>query len=218
MIENIKEELKKYFESETYLDDETGYTKDGRGVDWMIVNLLPKVERLIDKNIHKNCLDVGSAQGYFTRVLKEHFENAYGVDFSKNRISYAKKYETDNLKFVVADLTESLLSKIPMKFDFMFTNAVIPHIPAQFKSDVFKNLAEIANPGCIFTIYDGMIEEGVDLTFDTWEPGQHINVTFFSKSWLEENATDWEIVEVNNIGELTEEIILKRKNYEYKLN
>ena len=73
MIENIKEELKKYFESETYLDDETGYTKDGRGVDWMIDNLLPKVERLIDKNLHKNCLDVGSAQGYFTRVLKEHF-------------------------------------------------------------------------------------------------------------------------------------------------
>ena len=211
MIENIKEELKKYFESETYLDDETGYTKDGRGVDWMIDNLLPKVERLIDKNLHKNCLDVGSAQGYFTRVLKEHFENTYGVDFSENRISYAKKYETDNLKFVVADLTESLSSKIPMKFDFMFTNAVIPHIPAQFKSDVFKNLAEIANPGCIFTIYDGMIPEGVDLTFNTWKPGQHINVTFFSKSWLEENATDWEIVEINNIGNLTEEIILKRK-------
>jgi 2-polyprenyl-3-methyl-5-hydroxy-6-metoxy-1,4-benzoquinol methylase len=211
MIENIKEELKKYFESETYLDDETGYTKDGRGVDWMIDNLLPKVERLIDKNLHKNCLDVGSSQGYFTRVLKEHFENAYGVDFSENRISYAKKYETDNLKFVVADLTESLSSKIPMKFDFMFTNAVIPHIPAQFKSDVFKNLAEIANPGCIFTIYDGMIPEGVDLTFNTWKPGQHINVAHFSKSWLEENATDWEIVEINNIGYLTEEIILKRK-------
>ena len=52
MIENIKEELKKYFESETYLDDETRYTKDGRGVDWVIDNLLTKVERLIDKNIH----------------------------------------------------------------------------------------------------------------------------------------------------------------------
>ena len=90
-------------------------------------------------------------------VLKEHFENVYGVDFSENRISYAKKYESDNLKFVTADLTETLSSKIPMKFDFMFTNAVIPHIPVQFKSDVFKNLAEIANPGCIFTMYDGMI-------------------------------------------------------------
>ena len=211
MIENIKEELKKYFESETYLDDETGYTKDGRGVDWMIDNLLPKIQRLIDKDIHKNCLDVGSAQGYFTRVLKEHFYNTYGVDFSENRISYAKKYETDNLKFVVADLTESLTPKIPIKFDFMFTNAVIPHIPAQFKSDVFKNLAEIANVGCIFVIYDGMIDDGVELTFNEWRPGQHINVTFFSKSWLEDNAIDWEIIEINNIGNLTEEIILKRK-------
>lgn len=211
MIINIKEELKKYFESETYLDNETGYTVDGRGVDWMIDNLLPKVERLIDKSLHKNCLDVGSAQGYFTRVLQQHFENTYGVDFSEKRISYAKKYETDNLKFFVADLTESLTSKVFTKFDFMFTNAVIPHIPAQFKSDVFKNLAEIANPGCIFTIYDGMIEDGVDLTFNTWQPNQHINVSFFSKSWLEKNAIDWEIVEINNVGNLTEEIILKKK-------
>jgi hypothetical protein len=93
----------------------------------------------------------------------------------------------------------------------MFTNAVIPHIPAQFKSDVFKNLAEIANVGCTFVIYDGMIDDGVELTFNEWRPGQHINVTFFSKSWLEENAIDWEIIEINNIGNLTEEIILKRK-------
>ena len=65
MIENIKTELKNYFESETNLDNETGYTKDGRGVDWMIENLLPKVERLIDKNTHKNCLDVG----YYTEEI-----------------------------------------------------------------------------------------------------------------------------------------------------
>jgi ubiquinone/menaquinone biosynthesis C-methylase UbiE len=193
------------------LDNEKGYTKDGRGVDWMVENLLPRLERLINKDSHKNCLDVGSAQGYFTRVLQNYFDNTYGIDFSENRILYAKNYESDKLKFINADLTENLSFKLPVKFDFMFTNAVIPHIPAQFKSDVFKNLAEVANQGCLFVIYDGMIPEGVDLTFNTWQPGDHIKVSFFSKKWLEENAKDWEILEINNIGDLTEEIILKKK-------
>lgn len=211
MIEDIKQHLKTYFENETYLDNETGYTKDGRGVDWMIANLLPKVEKLIDTNIHKTCLDIGSAQGYFTRKLNTYFDLTYGIDFSENRINYAKKYESETMKFVTADLTENLQTKLNMKFDFMFTNAVLPHIPAQFKKDVFKNLAEVANQGCIFAIYDGMVESGIEDSFNGWKPGHHIKVSFFSKEWLENNATDWEILEINNISNQTEEIILKRR-------
>lgn len=211
MIENIKTELKNYFESETYLDNETGYTKDGRGVDWMINNLLVRVENLIDKTKHKTCLDIGSAQGYFTRVLQQHFDLTVGIDFSENRINYAKKYESESLKFVNADLTENLELKVNTKFDFMFTNAVLPHIPSQFKSDVFKNLASIANQDCILAIYDGMVDTGIQNSFEGWLPGNHIRVSFFSKEWLENNATDWEIIEINHISELTEEIILKRK-------
>jgi len=104
MIENIKEALKNYFEDESLINpegtpgSETGYPE--RDVNWMKENLIPKIENLIDKNVNKNCLDVGCAQGYFTRVLSETFEKTYGIDLSNNRINYAKQYESDKLKFV----------------------------------------------------------------------------------------------------------------------
>lgn len=223
MLENIKEALKNYFEDESLINpqgtpsSETGYAE--RDINWMKENLIPKIESLIDKNINKNCLDVGCAQGYFTRVLNETFENTYGIDLSDNRINYAKQYETETLKFVQSDLTESFADKFPIKFDFMFTNAVLPHIPLEFKSDVFKNLAEVANPGCIFVMYDGMLDdnnkhkhdENYQASFEHWNDNEIIKVVFISEKWIQENATDWEILQITNIGYSTEEIVLRRK-------
>ena len=131
----------------------------------------------------------------------------------------AKQYETENLKFIQSDLTESFVNKFPIKFDFMFTNAVLPHIPLEFKSDVFKNLAEVANPGCIFVMYDGMLNDNnkhkhdgnEQADFENWSGREIIRVVFISEKWIRENATDWEIVQITNVGHATEEIILKRK-------
>lgn len=223
MIHNIKESLKNYFEDEKLINPsgnpgfETGYPE--RDVNWMKSNLIPRINNIVDTNKHKNCLDVGCAFGYFTKVLGENFEKTYGIDLSDNRINYAKQYETESLKFVQSDLTESFVDKFPIKFDFMFTNAVLPHIPLEFKSSVFKNLAEVANQGCIFIMYDGMLNDDnthkhdnkKQASFDGWNGGEIIRVVFISEKWIRENATDWEIVQINNVGEATEEIILKRK-------
>ena len=127
--------------------------------------------------------------------------------------------ETETLKFIQSDLTESFADKFPIKFDFMFTNAVLPHIPLEFKSDVFKNLAEIANPGCIFVMYDGMLNDdgthkhdnNTQANFENWNGKEIIRVVFISEKWIRENAPDWEIVQITNVGHATEEIILKRK-------
>jgi 2-polyprenyl-3-methyl-5-hydroxy-6-metoxy-1,4-benzoquinol methylase len=217
MIENIKESLKNYFENES-LDRENGYPE--RNADWMKENLLPRIKNNITNLKEKNCLDVGCGFGYFTRVLGEEFENTYGIDLSDTRINYAKQYELENLKFIQSDLTETFQDKFHIKFDYMFSNAVLPHIPAQFKASVFSNLANIANSGCIFTLYDGMINQSVndsahsdyiDNDFDEWDPNTLIKVTFFSKEWLQDNLVEWELVEINNVGYYTEEIILRRK-------
>jgi 2-polyprenyl-3-methyl-5-hydroxy-6-metoxy-1,4-benzoquinol methylase len=223
MIDNIKNALKNYFEDESLINpqgtpsSETGYPE--RDVNWMRENLIPRIKTLVNKNVNKNCLDVGCAQGYFTRVLGENFEKTYGIDLSENRIKYAKQYETDKLKFIQSDLTESFVEKFPVKFDFMFTNAVLPHIPLEFKSDVFKNLAEVANSGCIFVMYDGMLNDdnkskhdgAPQANFNNWKHNEIIKVVFISEKWIRENATDWEVIQINNIGHATEEIILKRK-------
>jgi SAM-dependent methyltransferase len=223
MIENIKEALKNYFEDESLINPqgtpgfETGYPE--RNVNWMKENLIPRIKDKFTNSNEKNCLDVGCAFGYFTRVLSEEFKNTYGIDLSDTRINYAKQHETDNLKFIQSDLTESFQDKFPIKFDFMFTNAVLPHIPLEFKSDVFKNLAEVANPGCIFVMYDGMLNDdnkhkhdgNEQANFENWSGREIIRVVFISEKWITENATDWEIVQITNVGHATEEIILKRK-------
>jgi SAM-dependent methyltransferase len=223
MIENIKEALKNYFEDESLINPqgtpgfETGYPE--RNVNWMKENLIPRIKDKFTNSNEKNCLDVGCAFGYFTRVLSEEFKNTYGIDLSDTRINYAKQHETDNLKFIQSDLTESFQDKFPIKFDFMFTNAVLPHIPLEFKSDVFKNLAEVANPGCIFVMYDGMLNDdnkhkhdgNEQANFENWSGREIIRVVFISEKWIRENATDWEIVQITNVGHATEEIILKRK-------
>ena len=224
MIENIKSHLKEYFENESLINPqgtpghETGYPE--RDVNWMTENLIPRIKNNVTNLKEKNCLDVGCAFGYFTRILSGEFKNTYGIDLSDNRINYAKKHETDNLRFIQSDLTESFEDKFPIKFDYMFTNAVLPHIPAQFKSAVFSNLAQIANSGCIFTMYDGMINQSIndtnhdnyiDTDFDHWDPKSIIKVTFFSKEWLLDNLVEWELISINNVGYYTEEIILKRK-------
>jgi 2-polyprenyl-3-methyl-5-hydroxy-6-metoxy-1,4-benzoquinol methylase len=223
MIENIKNHLKNYFEDERAINpngtpnEEMGYPE--RDVNWMKDNLIPKIKNLSTNISDEHCLDVGCGHGYFTRVLNDNFKKTYGIDLSNTRISYAKKYENENLKFVQSDLTESFSEKFPIKFDFMFTNAVLPHIPLEFKSDVFKNLAEIANPGCIFVMYDGMInndgthkhDSGTQADFNNWRPNEIIRVVFISEQWITENATDWEIVSITNVGQGTEEIVLKRK-------
>jgi len=220
MIKNIKEVLKNYFENENKIHGspsfETGYPE--RDVNWMKKNLIPRIETLINKNVHKNCLDVGCAFGYFSKVLSETFDKTYGIDLSNIRIDYAKKYESESLKFIQSDLTESFKDKFPIKFDFMFTNTVLPHIPLEFKSEVFKNLAEVANSGCIFVIYDGMLNDDNNkhdnngqANFEGWSGEEAIRVVFISEKWIRENATDWEILQINNVGYSTEEIILKRK-------
>jgi len=216
MIQNIKKELKLYFENEI-LDSENGYPE--RNISWMLENTYPRLEQLINLNKHKNCLDVGCAFGYFTKVLGKKFENTYGIDLSEKRVNLAKKNETNNLKFVCADLTEPLETFFPLKFDFMFSNAVIPHIPLEFKASVFKNLANVANKDCIFVLYDGMLDETnknkhagkPQDNFDNWTSNQLIKVVFFSESWLRENAVHWDIASINNVAYATDEIILKRK-------
>lgn len=214
MIQNIKESLKNYFETEkdfaSNLDFDKGYSE--RDINWMKSNLIPRIKNLASENMSKSCLDVGCAYGYFTKVLSESFDQTYGVDLSTNRIEYAKKYETNSIKFVQSDLTESFASKFSVKFDFMFTNAVLPHIPLRFKSDVFRNLAEVANTGCIFVMYDGLLSnDNNQCGFESWDGNQMIKVVLISENWIRENATDWEIIKINNVTPGTEEIILRKK-------
>jgi len=68
-------------------------------------------------------------------------------------------------------------------------------------------------------MYDGMLNDNnkhkhdgnEQADFNNWNGKEIIKVVFISEKWIREKATDWEILQINNVGYATEEIILKRK-------
>jgi len=61
------------------------------------------------------------------------------------------------------------------------------------------------------SVKDSSHDDYIDTDFDNWDPTSIIRVTFFSKEWLQDNLVEWELVEINNVGYYTEEIILRKK-------
>lgn len=192
---------KLYFENEDYLNPETGYPE--RNVEWFKKNIECSFLENFTNTKNLTLLDVGCAFGYFTKILQKNFYKVYGVDFSENRISYAKTYEDDNIKFILSDLTsDSFLSDLTIKFDCAFTNAVFPHIPLHLKQKAFSNVAKVCKKGSLFILYDGLTDNNCLDNF----------VGLFSIKWIIENCNDWEYLSHRLItSDGTYEIILRRK-------
>ena len=150
MIENLKNvgDRREYFEAENYLSPTEGYPE--RPVSWFKETILPDV--LHEHKEKSHLLDVGCAFGYYTNEFKDSFESVTGIDYARNRISFAtENFETDTLKFVNTKIEEFNTDK---RFDAMFTSMVIQHIPLENKIPAFKNLHSIAADDCLFLLYD----------------------------------------------------------------
>lgn len=184
------------FEKENYLDAETGYPE--RNVEWFKKFILSDFLSLdfIDKN--KKLLDVGCAFGYFTRTFSESFNHTLGIDFAKNRLEYAKKYENDILKFQWADLTSDDFDKqITDKYDVLYTSAVIQHIDKTLIPKVFENLSKVANSGAKFVMYDELAPHP-DLGL--WERPDRF-VTRFTIKWLINDLNNWKLLNYKQIDQ-----------------
>jgi SAM-dependent methyltransferase len=196
---------KEFFELEDYLDSESGYPE--RPVDWLRSVIYKDFCSLDLISPTSNLLDVGCAHGYFTRILCAGFAQTMGVDLSDKRIDYAKQYETDTLRFVQADLTaDDFLAHFDIKFDVLYTSAVIQHVPLSGKISLFNNLASVSNEGAILVMYDEMIPSGV---IDGY-------VGRYGVDWLYENITSWDCVgydpldTTDSVGKTMHRILMRR--------
>lgn len=193
--------LQSYFESENYLNLETGYPE--RNIEWFNTHILPLFKRFVTQK--QRGLDVGCASGYFTKVLNNLLPFD-GVDFTRNRIDFGVKLNP-HLSLICADLTDTNLSNIiSQRYDLFFTNAVIPHIPAAQKKTAYTNLASLALPGATFVMYDALkgVNDGQDAT------GVRDDfIGLFSVSWFEQNISEWKIEKITPVCQDTNEIILK---------
>ncbi len=85
-------------------------------------------------------LDVGCGAGLKSKYLITKGLKVVGIDLSEDIIEIAKK-EVPGARFKVADITEPL--EFDKKFDGIFAQAVLLHIP---KKDIKKVLANLLSP------------------------------------------------------------------------
>jgi ubiquinone/menaquinone biosynthesis C-methylase UbiE len=139
---------KNLFENEIYLSPTDGYPE--RPVSWFKKEILP--DALGHFEGRETLLDVGSAHGYFTVLFADNFSKVVGIDFSANRINFAKRHWNKlNVSFIQTPIEEF---SSDIHFDAMFTSMVIQHIPKQDKIEAFKKLSMVAAEDCKFLLYD----------------------------------------------------------------
>lgn len=200
------ENRKKIFETENYLNAETGYPE--RNIDWFTSYILPDFLSLDFINKNKTLLDVGCAHGYFTKLMFNSFKETLGIDFAENRINYAKQFETDTLKFMWADLTsDDFSTKFNKKYDVLYTSAVIQHIDKNLIQKALDNLAKISTDDAKFVMYDELAPRP-DLGL--WDRGDGF-VTRFTIDWLINNLNTWKLTSYKHIHEDIFRLILEKK-------
>ncbi len=93
----------------------------------------------------ENLLDAGCGSGRITKILSKIITEGkiYAIDKDPNMVKKAKENLTDikNIKVLEADLLDINSSQIPIKFDIIFSNAVLHWISDQKR--IFSNFYDL---------------------------------------------------------------------------
>jgi SAM-dependent methyltransferase len=108
-------------------------------------------------------LDIGCGAGVKSKYLSENGLKVVGMDFSEKLIEIAKR-EVPNINFIVGDIYE--LDSYQSKFDAVFAQAVLLHIPKGKVMEVLEKFKNKLNPGGILylavkEVKDEGVVEGV---------------------------------------------------------
>lgn len=118
-----------------------------RGVVW------PEIKAFAEKiPPGAKVLDLGCGNGRLYQFLKDKKINYLGLDFSQNLIAEAQKRHP-RAQFRVADITqESIWSKLPNQFDFVFCVATLHHLVSEKERKfIVKNIKNsLKNKGQVF--------------------------------------------------------------------
>lgn len=90
-----------------------------------------------------NVLEIGCGIGTVSSLIIKHAKNGkfLGCDISPESIRYAnEKYATENVKFVVSDMSDF---NSDIQFDFIVFPDVLEHIPVEQHSKLFENCAKV---------------------------------------------------------------------------
>ena len=119
---------------------------DHKNDDWWIEGLGAFVSLL---HPGATVLDVGCGSGVKSEVLIKKGLRVTGMDFSENLLAIAKRRLPEE-KFLLVDLYD--LSNLNEKFDAIFAQAVLLHIPKKDVRKIIHSLKEKLIPGGYFYV------------------------------------------------------------------
>lgn len=94
-------------------------------------------------------LDVGCGSGVKSEILEKKGMKVTGIDFSEKMLEIAKR-RAPNADFQLVDLYN--LSSFYEKFDGIFAQAVLLHVPKKDIKEIVRSLKEKLNPGGYFYV------------------------------------------------------------------
>jgi len=130
----------------TYNKISKDWNKDHSGDDWWIEGA-DRFLSLLEKNSF--VLDLGCAGGYKTNYIKNAGFKVEGVDFSEKMIEDAKNLFPE-IDFNVLDVYD--IDNLNKKFDGIFSQAVLLHIPKKDIFEILKKVKSKLNPGGLLYI------------------------------------------------------------------
>lgn len=98
----------------------------------------------------ESVIEFGCGTGAFTKYLADYNLEIIGVDISEECISYAKKNEIKNTKFIVGDIEH--LDFEDNSFDIVVASGVLHHFPDFL--EVLKEAYRVLKPGGRFFAYE----------------------------------------------------------------
>lgn len=141
----------------TYNKIANDWFKDHKGDMWWHEGT-NKFLSLIPKN--GLILDIGCGTGVKSKYLSDEGFKVVGMDFSENMIGIAKK-EVPEVDFIVGDIYD--LDLYQNKFDAVFAQAVLLHIPKEKVIRVLEKFKNKLNPnGVLYLAVKEMKTNGVD--------------------------------------------------------
>jgi len=104
-------------------------------------------------------LDIGCGAGVKSKYLSDKGLNVTGMDFSEKLIEIAKR-EVSGVDFVVGDIYE--LDSYQNKFDAVFAQAVLLHIPKDKIMEVLKKFKNKLNPNGVLYLAMKEVKNGIE--------------------------------------------------------
>ncbi len=177
----------------TYLrEGDYAHAGDRQAVDLVMQKALELSREVLDGC----CLDVGSGFGGTADYIRRlGFNSVYGIDIDEASVEYAKKRYPE-VHFSVADVRQITKTFEARFFSFISLFNVLYAI--EDKSLVLRNLAMLAKPGAILTLFDYTAKQAFEPMKDLSGKPMYPIVVSDVKETLQK--TGWEVVEVVDLS------------------